>query len=122
MRIDRNEDGLAALRTAGAERLARAVDVTDKAALEACVGDFCAGNVGGGLDMIGNNAGIAMFDVPYESPCVVDVNFKVVLIGACTAFTPRKHREVRYPDASSRNGSDGRRSRSTATKSRRRRR
>lgn len=52
--IDRNEDGLAALRVQlGAERLwARAVDVTDKAALEGALADFCAGNVGGGLDMM----------------------------------------------------------------------
>lgn len=91
--IDRNEDGLAALRVQlGAERLwARAVDVTDKAALEGALADFCAGNVGGGLDMMWNNAGIGeggwFEDVPYEAAVrVVDVNFKAVLTGAYAAL------------------------------------
>ena len=43
--VDRNADGLAALRQElGAERLwTRAVDVTDKAALDGALADFCAG-------------------------------------------------------------------------------
>ncbi|BBX96544.1 SDR family oxidoreductase [Mycobacterium lacus] len=91
--VDRNDDGLAALnRELGAERLwTRAVDVTDKAALGSALADFCAGNVGGGLDMMWNNAGIGesgwFEDVPYEAAMrVVDVNFKAVLAGAYCAL------------------------------------
>jgi len=63
------------------------VDVTDKAALDSALADFCAANPGGGLDMMWNNAGIGesgwFEDVPYESAMrVVDVNFKAVLTGA----------------------------------------
>jgi NAD(P)-dependent dehydrogenase (short-subunit alcohol dehydrogenase family) len=87
--VDRNDDGLAALsQELGSERLwTRAVDVTDKAALDSALADFCAANPGGGLDMMWNNAGIGesgwFEDVPYESAMrVVDVNFKAVLTGA----------------------------------------
>lgn len=71
--VDRNDDGLAQLsREFGPERLwTRAVDVTDKAALEGALADFCAGNPGGGLDMMWNNAGIGesgwFEDIPYEA-------------------------------------------------------
>jgi NAD(P)-dependent dehydrogenase (short-subunit alcohol dehydrogenase family) len=91
--VDRNEDGLATLRGELADdRLwTRAVDVTDKAALEGALADFCAGNTGGGLDMMWNNAGIGesgwFEDVPYEAAMrVVEVNFKAVLIGAYVAL------------------------------------
>lgn len=89
--VDRNGDGLAEL----AEELAsqrlwtRTVDVTDKAALDAALADFC-GDVDG-LDMMWNNAGIGesgwFEDVPYEAAMrVVDVNFKAVLTGAYGAL------------------------------------
>jgi NAD(P)-dependent dehydrogenase (short-subunit alcohol dehydrogenase family) len=91
--VDRNDDGLAGLsRELGTERLwTRAVDVTDKAALDGALADFCAGNAGGGLDMMWNNAGICesgwFEDVPYEAAMrVVDVNFKAVLTGAYGAL------------------------------------
>ena len=87
--IDRNHDGLAELAgELGTDRLwTRAVDVTNKAALEAALADFCSGNPGGGLDMMWNNAGIGesgwFEDVPYEAAMrVVDINFKAVLTGA----------------------------------------
>jgi NAD(P)-dependent dehydrogenase (short-subunit alcohol dehydrogenase family) len=87
--VDRNGDGLATLQEElGADRLwIRAVDVTDKAALEGALADFCAGNNGGGLDMMWNNAGIGetgwFEDVPYEAAMrVVDINYKAVLTGA----------------------------------------
>ena len=87
--IDRNDGGLKTLeQELGRERLwTRAVDVTDKAALESALADFCAGNEGGGLDMLWNNAGIGesgwFEDVPYEAAMrVVDINFKAVLTGA----------------------------------------
>jgi NAD(P)-dependent dehydrogenase (short-subunit alcohol dehydrogenase family) len=87
--VDRNDDGLAALsQELGSERLwTRAVDVTDKAALDSALADFCAANPGGGLDMMWNNAGIGesgwFEDVPYEAAMrVVEVNFKAVLTGA----------------------------------------
>jgi len=87
--VDRNDDGLAALsQDLGSERLwTRAVDVTDKAALDSALADFCAANPGGGLDMMWNNAGIGesgwFEDVPYEAAMrVVEVNFKAVLTGA----------------------------------------
>ncbi|MCV7381406.1 short-chain dehydrogenase [Mycobacterium alsense] len=94
--VDRNEDGLATLRQelgdASGDRLwTRAVDVTDKAALEGALADFCAGNDGGGLDMMWNNAGIGesgwFEDVPHEAAMrVVEVNFKAVLTGAYAAL------------------------------------
>ena len=91
--VDRNEDGLAELsRQLGTERFwTRVVDVTDKAALDGALADFCAGNAGGGLDMMWNNAGIGQSgwfeDVPYEAAMrVVDVNFKAVLAGAYGAL------------------------------------
>jgi NAD(P)-dependent dehydrogenase (short-subunit alcohol dehydrogenase family) len=91
--VDRNDDGLQALCDGlGAERLwTRGVDVTDKAAFDAALADFCAGNAGGGLDMMWNNAGIGaggwFEDVPYEAAMrVVDVNFKAVLTGAYGAL------------------------------------
>jgi NAD(P)-dependent dehydrogenase (short-subunit alcohol dehydrogenase family) len=91
--VDRNEEGLATLhRELGDDRLwTRVVDVTDKAALEAALADFCGGNTGGGLDMMWNNAGIGesgwFEDVPYEAAMrVVDVNFKAVLAGAYAAL------------------------------------
>ncbi|KBZ62078.1 short-chain dehydrogenase/reductase [Mycobacterium [tuberculosis] TKK-01-0051] len=87
--VDRNDAGLAALAgELGTDRLwTRAVDVTDKAALDGALADFCAGNAGGGLDMMWNNAGIGesgwFEDVPYDAAMrVVDVNFKAVLTGA----------------------------------------
>lgn len=87
--VDRNDDGLASLpEQLGGERLwTRTVDVTDKATLDAALADFCAGNPGGGLDMMWNNAGIGesgwFEDVPYEAALrVVDTNFKAVLAGA----------------------------------------
>jgi len=87
--VDRNADGLAALaQELGSERLwTRAVDVTDKTALDGALADFCAANPGGGLDMMWNNAGIGesgwFEDVPYEAAMrVVEVNFKAVLTGA----------------------------------------
>jgi NAD(P)-dependent dehydrogenase (short-subunit alcohol dehydrogenase family) len=91
--IDRNDDGLVSLsQQLGSERLwTRTVDVTDKAALEAALADFCAGNPDGGLDMMWNNAGIGesgwFEDVPYQAAMrVVDVNFKAVLTGAYAAL------------------------------------
>lgn len=50
--VDRNSDGLTSLTAQlGDERLwTRTIDVTDKAALDAALADFCAGNAGGGLD------------------------------------------------------------------------
>jgi NAD(P)-dependent dehydrogenase (short-subunit alcohol dehydrogenase family) len=87
--VDRNDDGLADLcGQLGPERLwTRVVNVTDKTALDGALADFCAGNAGGGLDMMWNNAGIGesgwFEDVPYEAAMrVVDVNFKAVLTGA----------------------------------------
>ncbi|OMB98879.1 short-chain dehydrogenase [Mycobacterium colombiense] len=87
--VDRNEAGLTTLSDElGGDRLwTRAVDVTDKAALDGALADFCAGNAGGGLDMMWNNAGIGesgwFEDVPYDAAMrVVDVNFKAVLTGA----------------------------------------
>ncbi|MGZ4511912.1 MAG: SDR family oxidoreductase [Mycobacterium sp.] len=87
--VDRNGDGLATLQEElGGDRLwIRAVDVTDRAALEGALADFCAGNSGGGLDMMWNNAGIGeagwFEDVPYEAAMrVVDINYKAVLTGA----------------------------------------
>jgi NAD(P)-dependent dehydrogenase (short-subunit alcohol dehydrogenase family) len=87
--VDRNDDGLADLsRELGTDRLwTRVIDVTDKAALDSALADFCAGNADGGLDMMWNNAGIGesgwFEDVPYEAAMrVVDVNFKAVLAGA----------------------------------------
>ena len=79
-------------RELGDERLwTRVVDVTDKAALDGALADFCAGNTGGGLDMMWNNAGIGesgwFEDVPYEAAMrVVEVNFKAVLTGAYAAL------------------------------------
>jgi NAD(P)-dependent dehydrogenase (short-subunit alcohol dehydrogenase family) len=91
--VDRNHDGLVELSSElGTERLwTRAVDVTDEAALDAALADFCAGNTGGGLDMMWNNAGISesgwFEDVPYKAAMrVVDVNFKAVLTGAYGAL------------------------------------
>ena len=91
--VDRDVDGLTTLeRELGGERLwTRTVDVTDKAALDSALADFCSGNVGGGLDMMWNNAGIGesgwFEDVPYEAAMrVVDVNFKAVLTGAYAAL------------------------------------
>ena len=87
--VDRNEDGLETLRRElGDDRLwTRPVDVTDKAALDGALAGFCAGNDGGGLDMMWNNAGIGesgwFEDVPYDASMrVVEVNFKAVLTGA----------------------------------------
>lgn len=91
--VDRNAAGLATLvQELGAERLFTAtVDVTDRAALELALADFCAGNPGSGLDMMWNNAGIGCSgwfeDVPYEeSMRVVEINFKAVLTGAYAAL------------------------------------
>jgi NAD(P)-dependent dehydrogenase (short-subunit alcohol dehydrogenase family) len=95
--VDRNDDGLGTLsRELGGDRLwTRAVDVTDKAALEGALADYCAGNADGGhdggLDMMWNNAGIGesgwFEDVPYEAAMrVVEVNFKAVLAGAYAAL------------------------------------
>ncbi len=90
--VDRNEEGLKALSAQlGPGLWTRTVDVTDKAALDAALADFCAGHVGGGLDMMWNNAGIGeggwFEDVPYEAAMrVVDVNFKAVLTGAYGAL------------------------------------
>jgi NAD(P)-dependent dehydrogenase (short-subunit alcohol dehydrogenase family) len=94
--VDRNEDGLATLREElgrlRCDRLwTRAVDVTDKAALDGALADFCAGNTGGGLAMMWNNAGIGesgwFEDVPYEAAMrVVEVNFKAVVTGAYAAL------------------------------------
>jgi NAD(P)-dependent dehydrogenase (short-subunit alcohol dehydrogenase family) len=90
--VDRNEDGLEALSAElGAGLWTRVVDVTDKAALDSALAGFCAGNAGGGLDMMWNNAGIGASgwfeDVPYEDAMrVVDVNFKAVLAGAYGAL------------------------------------
>lgn len=91
--VDRNDDGLATLKQElGDDRLwTRAVDVTDKAALDGALADFCAGNADGGLDMMWNNAGIGesgwFEDVPYDAALrVVEVNFKAVLTGAYAAL------------------------------------
>jgi NAD(P)-dependent dehydrogenase (short-subunit alcohol dehydrogenase family) len=91
--VDRNAEGLATLtKELRDDRLwTRAVDVTDKAALDGALADFCAGNPGGGLDMMWNNAGVGesgwFEDVPYEAAMgVVDVNFKAVLTGAYAAL------------------------------------
>lgn len=91
--VDRNDEGLATLAGELADdRLwTRGVDVTYKAALDGALADFCAGNPGGGLDMMWNNAGIGesgwFEDVPYEAALrVVDVNYKAVLTGAYGAL------------------------------------
>lgn len=91
--VDRNDDGLATLtEELGADRLwTRAVDVTDKAALDGALADFCSGNTGGGLDMMWNNAGIGesgwFEDVPYDAAMrLVEVNYKSVLTGAYGAL------------------------------------
>ncbi len=91
--VDRNADGLSTLAAElGDDRLwTRAVDVTDKAALDGALADFCGGNPAGGLDMMWNNAGIGesgwFEDVPYDAAMrVVDVNFKAVLTGAYAAL------------------------------------
>src|ERR1700756_609043 len=91
--VDRSADGLASLSAElGDERLwTGTVDVTDKDALDGALADFCAGNPGGGLDMMWNNAGIGesgwFEDVPHEAAMrVVEVNFKAVLIGAYGAL------------------------------------
>lgn len=91
--VDRNGEGLATLKQElDDDRLwTRTVDVTDKAALDGALADFCAGNSGGGLDMMWNNAGIGesgwFEDVPYDAAMrVVDVNFKAVLTGAYAAL------------------------------------
>jgi NAD(P)-dependent dehydrogenase (short-subunit alcohol dehydrogenase family) len=91
--VDRNDDGLATLsEELGPERQwTRALDVTDKTALDGALTDFCAGNPGGGLDMMWNNAGIGesgwFEDVPYEATMrLVDVNYKAVLTGAYGAL------------------------------------
>jgi NAD(P)-dependent dehydrogenase (short-subunit alcohol dehydrogenase family) len=91
--VDRNADGLGALgQELGDERLwTRSVDVTLKADLDGALADFCAGNPGGGLDMMWNNAGIGesgwFEDVPYEATMrVVEVNYKAVLTGAYGAL------------------------------------
>jgi NAD(P)-dependent dehydrogenase (short-subunit alcohol dehydrogenase family) len=91
--VDRNDGGLAALsQELGTERLwTRVVDVTDKATLDDALADFCAGNTGGGLDMMWNNAGIGesgwFEDVPHDAAMrVVEVNFKAVLTGAYGAL------------------------------------
>jgi NAD(P)-dependent dehydrogenase (short-subunit alcohol dehydrogenase family) len=91
--VDRNADGLTALtQELGDDRLwTRAVDVTVKADLDGALADFCAGNAGGGLDMMWNNAGIGesgwFEDVPYEATMrVVEVNYKSVLTGAYLAL------------------------------------
>src|SRR5271166_3708282 len=91
--VDRNDDGLAELgRELGTERLwTRVLDVTDKAGLDGALADFCAGNAGGGLDMMWSNAGICeggwFEDVPYEAAMrVIDVNFKGVVTGAYEAL------------------------------------
>src|ERR1700756_3430244 len=91
--VARDGDGRAApSQELGAERLwIRVVDVTDKVALDGALADFCAGNAGGGLDMMWNNAGIGesgwFEDVPYEASMrVVEVNYKAVLTGAYAAL------------------------------------
>ncbi|MGZ4562353.1 MAG: SDR family oxidoreductase [Mycobacterium sp.] len=91
--VDRHDEGLATLRQElGVDRpWTRTVDVTDKAALDGALADFCAGNPGGGLDMMWNNAGIGesgwFEDVPYDAAMrVVDVNFKAVVAGAYCAL------------------------------------
>src|SRR3984957_18030418 len=87
--VDRSADRLATLtQELAAERLwTRVVDVTDKADLDGALADFCADNVGGGLDMMWNNAGIGesgwFEDVPYEATMrLIDVNYKAVVTGA----------------------------------------
>jgi NAD(P)-dependent dehydrogenase (short-subunit alcohol dehydrogenase family) len=87
--VDRNESGLQTLeQELGRDRVwTRAVDVTNKQALEQALADFCADNPNGGLDMMWNNAGIGesgwFEDVPYDVAMrVVDINFKAVLTGA----------------------------------------
>jgi NAD(P)-dependent dehydrogenase (short-subunit alcohol dehydrogenase family) len=87
--VDRNGEGLDTLTgELGAERLwTRAIDVTDESGFRTALADFCAGNSGGGLDMMWNNAGIGetgwFEDVPYDAAMrVVDINFKAVLTGA----------------------------------------
>jgi len=92
--VDRNEDGLTTLKQelGDDDRLwTRAVDVTDRAALDGALAEFCADNAGGGLDMMWNNAGIGesgwFEDVPYEAAMrVVEVNYKAVLNGAYAAL------------------------------------
>jgi NAD(P)-dependent dehydrogenase (short-subunit alcohol dehydrogenase family) len=91
--IDRDHGGLESLaRELPAERIwTRVVDVTDKAAFESALADFCADNPDGGLDMMWNNAGIGQGgffeDVPYDATMrLVDINFKAVLTGAYLAL------------------------------------
>ncbi|OCB28534.1 short-chain dehydrogenase [Mycobacterium malmoense] len=87
--VDRDGEGLATLHQelTGDRLWTRQVDVTDRAALEGALADFCAGNGDGGLDMMWNNAGIGesgwFEDVPYEAAMrVVDINYRAVLTGA----------------------------------------
>jgi NAD(P)-dependent dehydrogenase (short-subunit alcohol dehydrogenase family) len=91
--VDRDESGLRTLADElGTDRLwTRAVDVTDRSALEAALADFCSGNRGGGLDMMWNNAGIGesgwFEDVPFDAAMrVVDVNLRAVIAGAYAAL------------------------------------
>jgi NAD(P)-dependent dehydrogenase (short-subunit alcohol dehydrogenase family) len=91
--IDRNADGLNSLADElGAERVwTRALDVTDRDALDSALTDFCADNPDGGLDMMWNNAGVGesgwFEDVPYQAAMrLVDINFRAVLTGAYCAL------------------------------------
>lgn len=65
--VDRNGAGLALLtgQLAGDRLWTRPVDVTDKAALDGALADFCAGNAGGGLDMM--SPGSLMFSTSSSS-------------------------------------------------------
>jgi NAD(P)-dependent dehydrogenase (short-subunit alcohol dehydrogenase family) len=108
--VDRNEAGLASLtQEVGAEKLwTRTMDVTDKAALDAALADFCADNPDGGLDMMWNNAGVGesgwFEDVPYEAAMrVVDINFKAVLTGAYGAlpYLKKAHSSLMFSTSSS---------------------
>lgn len=91
--IDRDDAGLATLTDElGTDRLwTRQADVTDRAAVDGALADFCAGNPVGGLDMMWNNAGVGesgwFEDVPYDAAVrVVEVNFLSVLTGAYGAL------------------------------------
>jgi NAD(P)-dependent dehydrogenase (short-subunit alcohol dehydrogenase family) len=108
--VDRSADGLASLtQELGEQRLwTRVVDVTDKAALDAALADFCADNTGGGLDMMWNNAGIGesgwFEDVPYDAAMrVVDVNYKSVLNGAyaCLPYLKKTPGSLMFSTSSS---------------------
>jgi NAD(P)-dependent dehydrogenase (short-subunit alcohol dehydrogenase family) len=89
--FDVNDEGLGSLAADLGERcFTRHLDVTDKRAYDAVVGEF-AEQTGGRLDLLFNNAGIGhagwFEDVPYEASMqIVQVNFVGVVNGIYAAL------------------------------------